>query len=230
MKPPLSQRLLACCSFVSPGAHIIDIGCDHGYLGIHLLQQGIANSVIAADINEGPLMSARQNAERFGVTDKISFHLSNGFENVPRTFDTVVCAGMGGDTIISILTAAHWLCDPKYHLILQCQSRRPALRRYLSDHGFRIVRETLAQDGHFIYPVMEVIWQPEEILTPGQCHISPALLRSGSPLLPAFFQMVMQGIHSTTEGLSHSGGPKYELYCEVLEELSKLEGIIHGNS
>lgn len=229
MKPALSQRLLACCSFVASGAHVIDIGCDHGYLGIHLLQQGIASSVIASDVNNGPLTSARQNAEKYGVVDKMSFHLSNGFENVPRTFDTVVCAGMGGDTIISILAGAPWLCDPKYRLILQCQSKRPILRRYLSDHGFRIARETLAQDGHFIYPVMEVIWQPGEILTPGECHITPALMRSSSPLLPAFFDMVMHGIRSTTDALTGSDSPKYRLYRDILDELSKLEGTIYGN-
>ena len=131
MKIPLSDRLLACCGFVHPGDRVADIGCDHGYLGIHLLKTGIARSIIAADVNEAPLQSAMRNSIKFGVRDKMDFYLSDGVRNIPRDFDTMVCAGMGADTMISILEAAPWLKNEQYRLILQCQSRRPELRRYL---------------------------------------------------------------------------------------------------
>ena len=119
MKLPLSNRLLACASFVRPGDRVADIGCDHGYLSIHLLTQGIARSCIASDVAEGPLQSAMRNARKFGVGSKITFHLSDGVRNIPRDFDVMVCAGMGADTMISILEAAPWLRDNKYRLILQ---------------------------------------------------------------------------------------------------------------
>ena len=61
MKLPLSNRHLACAALVAPGDRVADVGCDHGYLGIHLLEYGIASSVIASDVNEMPLQSARQN-------------------------------------------------------------------------------------------------------------------------------------------------------------------------
>lgn len=229
MNPPLSHRLITCCDFVTPGDRIADIGCDHGYLGIHLLRQGIATFVIAADINEGPLQSAMRNAEKFGTRDRMAFYLSDGAKSIPRDFDTMVCAGMGADTMISILEAAPWLRSPDYRLILQCQSRRPALRRYLYDNGFQITRETLAQDSHFIYPVMEVRYAPGGMLSPGGCHITPALLQSRSPLLPAFYDMVVEGMRSTVAGLSRSGGEKYDHYKAVLAELLELEETIHGN-
>lgn len=229
MNPPLSHRLITCCDFVTPGDRIADIGCDHGYLGIHLLRQGIATFVIAADINEVPLQSAMRNAEKFGTRDRMAFYLSDGAKSIPRDFDTMVCAGMGADTMISILEAAPWLRSPDYRLILQCQSRRPALRRYLYDNGFQITRETLAQDSHFIYPVMEVRYAPGGMLSPGGCHITPALLQSRSPLLPAFYDMVVEGMRSTVAGLSRSGGEKYDHYKAVLAELLELEETIHGN-
>ena len=110
MKLPLSTRLLACCQFLNPGDRVADIGCDHGYLGIHLLKSGIAASMIEADINEGPLDSARRNAAKFGVNDKMTFHLSDGLQNIPRDFDVLVCAGMGADTMMSIIHhASDWL-------------------------------------------------------------------------------------------------------------------------
>ncbi len=230
MKIPLSNRLAACCGFVRPGDRVADIGCDHGYLGIHLLQSGIASEIIAADVKEAPLQSAIRNAEKFGVKDKMRFFLSDGVRNIPRDFDGLVCAGMGADTMISILEAAPWLKSSRYRLILQCQSRRPELRRYLCATGFRICRETLAQDGKFIYPVMEVTYGPGQALTPGGAHISPALLASGSALLPAFYQRVVEGIHTTVEGLSRSGGEKLAEYQEVLEELQAMEDMIYGKS
>ena len=227
--PPLSNRLLACSEYVRPGDRVADVGCDHGYLGIRLLMNGVARQVIASDLRDGPLQSAMRNAEKYGVTDRIQFYLSDGVQNVPRDFDTLVCAGMGADTMISILEAAPWLKSPDYRLILQCQSRRPELRKYLYANGFSITRETLAQDSHFIYPVMEVICRPAPPLTPGGYHITPALLESGSPLLPAFYEMVTEGLRSTAAGLAPGGGEKYEAYRTVLEELDLLKEVIYGH-
>ncbi len=223
MNIPLSNRLLACCNYVNQGDRVADIGCDHGYLGIHLLKSGMASSVIAADVNERPLQSALRNAVKYGVRENMTFYLSDGVRNVPRDFDCMVCAGMGADTMISILAEAPWLKNGKYRLILQCQSRRPELRRYLYSAGYQILRETLARDGKFIYPVMEVAYAPGESLTAGQCHISPALLESGSELLPEFYERVITGLRTTVEALSRSGGEKYEKYRAVLEELLKLK-------
>lgn len=229
MKRNLSNRLLACCGFVRPGDRVADIGCDHGYLGIYLLQEGIAASVIASDINQHPLDSALRNAHKYGVTDKMSFYLSDGAKNIPREFDTLVCAGMGADTMISILEGAPWLKSQQYRLILQCQSRRPELRGYLYSQGYCIIREALAQDGKFIYPIMEVEYRPGSMLTPGGQHISPALLECGSPLLTAFYDRVTGGIRNTVEGLSHTGGQRLEHYQAVLKELIEMEDKIHGN-
>ena len=222
MKIPLSNRLMACCQFVRPGDRVADIGCDHGYLGIHLLKENIASFVIAADINEGPLQSAMRNAVKFGCKSKMAFYLSDGVRNIPRDFDCMVCAGMGGDTMISILEAAKWLKDEQYRLVLQCQSKRPELRKYLYENGFSILRETLAKDGKFIYPVMEVVYKPSAPLTPGQYHITPMLLESGSDLLPAFIERVIGGLEVTVQGLARNGGEKYEEYAAILDELKEI--------
>ena len=195
MHIPLSKRLQVCAGFVSPGERIADIGCDHGYLGIHLLTQGIASSVIAADVNEGPLQSAMRNAVKFGVREKMSFYLSDGVRNIPRDFDTMVCAGMGADTMISILEAAPWLRDYKYRLILQCQSKTPMLRRYLSDNGWRITEESALRDGRFLYTVMEVYYQPDyPRLSLGECWFPPALLENPGKETIEYFRRIYEGL------------------------------------
>ena len=223
MKLPLSTRLLACAGFVNKGDRVADIGCDHGYLCIHLLTQGIARSCIASDVAKGPLQSAKDNARKFGVQENITFHLSDGVQSIPRDFDTLVCAGMGGDTMIHILESAPWLRDEKYRLILQCQSKRPELRKWLYENGFAIRRETLAKDGKFCYPVTEVVSAPGESLKGAEFYITPALRASGSPLLPEFYDRVVGGIRTSVEGLSRTGGEKYEEMKAVLEELLEMK-------
>ena len=223
MKIPLSTRLLACVGFVNKGDRVADIGCDHGYLSIHLLTAGIARSCIASDVAKGPLHSAMDNARKFGVQENITFHLSDGVQGIPRDFDTLVCAGMGGDTMIHILESAPWLQSEQYRLILQCQSKRPELRKWLYEHGFAIRRETLAKDGKFCYPVTEVVYAPGETLQGASLYITPALRASGSPLLPEFYDRVVGGIRTSVEGLSRTGGEKYEEMKAVLEGLLAMK-------
>ena len=219
MKIPLSSRLLACCGFVHPGDRVADIGCDHGYLGIYLLTKGIAKSIIASDVKEGPLKSAVRNIEKFGVNDRMAFYLSDGVRNIPRDFDTLVCAGMGADTMISILSAAPWLQNPQYRLILQCQSKTPMLRQYLSESGWRITEESVLKDGKFLYTIMEVVWQPGYSLTPGQCHFPPALLKNPSTDLPAYYRWVVTGLKTTVENQKEQADP---FKVSALEELMAL--------
>ena len=229
MKIPLSDRLLACCGFIRPGDRVADIGCDHGYLGIHLLKTGAARSVIAADVNEGPLQSAYRNAYKFGVRDKMTFHLSDGVRSIPRDFDALVCAGMGADTIISILAAAPWLKNGQYRLILQCQSKRPELRQWLYDEGYRIARETLAKDGKFVYSVMEVVFAPGGSLTPAQTYLSPQLLADASPLLPEYYQRVLAGVRLTVDGMRRSESGQLPAYEGILSDLEALEEQIYDH-
>lgn len=216
MKLPISDRLLACAAAVSKGDRVADIGCDHGYLSIHLLLSGIARSAIASDVKEQPLLSAVRNAEKYGVRNKMEFYLSDGVRNIPRDFDSMVCAGMGGDTMVSILEAAPWLKDSKYRLILQCQSKTPMLRKYLSDKGYQILKETVLRDGKFLYTVMEVTYAPEiPRLTPAQCYLPPALAESSE--LSAYRKWVIEGLKIVT---AHQNNPEKE---EILQELTKYD-------
>lgn len=218
MKIPLSSRLRACCNFVTAGDRVADIGCDHGYLGIHLLKSGIASSVIAADINQQPLDSAFHNAHKYGVADRISFYLSDGVRNVPRDFDAMVCAGMGADTMISILEAAPWLRCQQYRLILQCQSKTAELRRYLSDCGWHIANEVVLRDGRFLYTIMEVLWQPEmPRLTVGQWYFSPAMLKNPTDELHAYYASIVFRLRRAITGRGENADPKMTQALKELE-------------
>ena len=217
MHLPISKRLLACAEFIHPGDVVADVGCDHGYLGIHLLTGGIARQVFASDVNEGPLQAARRNAEKYGVADRITFHLSDGVAQVPRDFDVLVCAGMGADTMVSILESAPWLKSDRYRLVLQCQSKTPLLRRYLSENGWEITTESVLKDGRFLYTVMEVVWNPDaSLLTVGQWYIPPAMQNNAYPETAEYVFRVMEGLRLA---VTHRDDPEKK---QALEELDRV--------
>lgn len=215
MKLPISQRLLACCGYIDPGARVADVGCDHGYLAIYLLQSGLASRVYASDIRPGPLDSAKRNGKKYGVSEKIAYFLSDGVRDVPRDFDTLVCAGMGADVMISILEAAPWLRSDHYKLILQCQSKTPLLRKYLSETGWQIHRERVLKDGRFLYTVMDAVWSPGTVLTPGQCYVSPALRETQDPLLPDYIRWVTDHLGLSVHNQSDISQWERDAYKEL---------------
>lgn len=227
MKVPINARLMACANMVPQGAVVADVGTDHGYLSIFLLQKGIASRIFATDIREKPLEKARVNASRFGVSDRMQFFCTPGLRGVPREFDTLVCAGMGADTMISILREAPWLKDGSYRLILQCQSATNDLRRYLWQSGWKITREILVQDGKFLYTVLEARFGEAAALTPGQEYAPPVLLTTESPLLRPYLTRCIRGLERTVAGIQQSREPEDLERCRyfetALQELKEME-------
>lgn len=222
MKLPISRRLLACADFIAPGLRVADVGTDHGYLAIHLLREGIASHVLAADIAPMPLQRARDNARRFGLTQGISFHMCDGVRGLPRDFDVLVIAGLGADTMVGILRGGPWLLRGGYRLVLQCQSSQNELRQFLSESGWAIIREEPVRDGKFLYTVLEAV-PGTQSLTPGQHFVSPALLRSRHPLVKDYLTFCRETVEKVTLGLKAQGGPKYEYYSAALDELREME-------
>lgn len=227
MKIPISERLLCCASLVPAGARVADIGCDHGYLGIWLLAQEKAEYVCACDLREKPLEKARDNARIYATEDRMRFFVADGLASVdPKTVDTIVCAGMGGDNIAGILQAAPWVRDPGYTLILQPQTSGNDLRRYLGEQGFAIEKETLVRDGGFLYFTLVARFGGGQPLSPGQQYLSPELLSCDSPLLPDYFDRVIHALEKTVEGIGRSERPdnqgKLKYYSQALEELREM--------
>ena len=153
----LSPRLRAVADWVPQGASLADVGTDHGFLPVWLIQQNRISRAIAADLRSGPLESAQRNAERFGLSDRLSFRLCDGLSGIaPGEADTVTIAGMGGETIAGILKAAPWTVTEGTLLILQPQSAFDELRGFLFEYGYNIIREKIIREGKRLYNVMEV--------------------------------------------------------------------------
>lgn len=220
----LSNRLLACASLVRPGSVAADIGTDHGHLPIYLLQNDICPRVIAADLREGPLNAARRNAALAGVSE-ISFFLSDGLRNVPLDgVDTVIMAGMGGDTIRMILDREKDIGD--IQLILQPQADVPELRRFLGDRDFSIRQEVFARDGNFVYTVLEVRQGGGVPISSGESYRPQGQVDRTSPLYAAYMDRVKLGLEKTVQGIRQAKTVDWErlrFFEEAQNELIELE-------
>lgn len=149
----LSGRLRALADMVTPGNVVADVGCDHGFLSIYLLEQGIAPRVIAGDVRKGPLSAARDHVERRGLSAYIETRLSDGLaQYLPGEAGTLVCAGMGGRLMQRILLQNPDVTRAFEELILQPQSELRNFRVFLREQGLAVTDENiLCEDGKYYF-------------------------------------------------------------------------------
>lgn len=154
-KLDITNRLLAVASFVRNGSYFIDVGTDHAYLPIYLIQNEKTERALASDINEGPCESAERHIAECGLSEKISVRKANGLCGISSSGMTdIAIAGMGGALIAEILAKADFIKDENVRLILQPMRNAPDLRRYLCENGFRIIGESLAREDERIYEII----------------------------------------------------------------------------
>jgi len=151
----LSKRLQAIADLIRKDASVADIGTDHGYLPVFLAQTGIVKRIIASDISAASLSTARRSAMEFEVTDDITFLVAPGLDGIAHTdVDTIVIAGLGGETILSILESALWTKSHDVTLILQPQTKIALLCKFLYDNGYEIIQTKSILEKRKCYTVI----------------------------------------------------------------------------
>ena len=150
----LSKRLSTAASYVRSGAVVADIGTDHAYLPIYLVSQGVAVTALASDINEGPILKAKENILKYGLQDKIFTQIADGLDSVEgyAPTDILIC-GMGGELIAHILEQSSYVKNSKIRLILQPMTSVLELREYLSCGFSTIAEKVVCEDGK-IYQII----------------------------------------------------------------------------
>lgn len=182
----------ALAHLVTPGSRLCDVGCDHGYLPIYLVQEQIIPSAIAMDIGEGPLLAAKTHIAEVGLEDKIRTRRSDGLAAASaEEIDTVLIAGMGGGIVIHILTEGRKVAQSVKDLILQPQSELKEVRRFLCNEGYEIVDEDMVLEDGKYYPMMKVRYAPEtkdrrQSVAEHDFLFGPMLLQKKHPVLHAY--------------------------------------------
>ncbi len=185
----LSDRLELVVSFVKPGSRVADVGTDHGYVPIALIERQIAESAIAMDVRQGPLDRAEEHILQHGLENRIGVRLSDGVEKLEAgEADTVIAAGMGGQLIIHILEGGRRLGQDVAHWILSPQSEPDKVRYYLQENGFVISREDMVEEEGKYYVVMDAVPGVMRELSPAEALYGPCLIRGRNPVLKKFLE------------------------------------------
>lgn len=223
----LSKRMSAVAAMVTPGRIVADIGCDHGFVSIYLIEQNIALRVIAMDVNDGPLLRAKEHVKRQGLDNKIDIRKSDGLEKLNFVAEgileasTVVIAGMGGRLTVKILSDYMDKLQAVHELILEPQSDLPLVREFLWKNGFVIFKEDMVEEEGKYYQIIKAVKRGTisyedpytEYLVPDvlAAKYGPILLGEAHPVMEEYLlreknkfeeikkQMITNGIEETSE-------------------------------
>ncbi|MGE4353554.1 MAG: tRNA (adenine(22)-N(1))-methyltransferase TrmK [Oscillospiraceae bacterium] len=232
-KLTLSPRLERIASLVPNGAAVADIGTDHGYIPVWLIQNGVAASMIATDINKGPLSRARSISKAYGLYDRITFILCDGLAGLrPNEADTLIIAGMGGETIIGILAAAPW--TRRYtRIILQPQSKQLELRKWLIENGYAIDGEHLVRDAGKIYTLFTAIGGHMPGQSLAELYVGAIKNHRSMPMLFEYLDENIIKLEKICLALTCSERPddhkKHQEYLEIIAGMRNMkERLMNG--
>lgn len=157
-KIELSERLSTLCGMVKKGSRLVDVGCDHGFVPIFLVQNGICPHVLAMDVRTGPLSRAQEHISEYGLNEYIDTRLSDGLDKYRRgEADALICAGMGGKLMLRILLEAGEKTGDFSEMVLQPQSDLFEFRNRLRINGYYIADEEMVLEGGKYYFLMKAI-------------------------------------------------------------------------
>lgn len=216
----LSKRMRMVADMVEPCKVLADVGCDHGYLSIWLLRKQICEKAIAMDLRQGPLRHAEANRRFFHMEERMELRLSDGLEKLsPYEADVIVCAGMGGQLVMDILSRGTACMRTAKQLVLQPQSEILQVRKYLHQNGYRITGENMCfEDGKY-YTVIHAVPGTEEPYSDAEYLAGRCLIAGKHPVAYSYVnelvkkrEKVLQELQKATpeNGLKRRQGAKEE--------------------
>jgi tRNA (adenine22-N1)-methyltransferase len=231
----ISDRLKTIASFIPDQAKVADIGADHAHLLIHLAREGRLLKGIAGELNKGPFANAKNRVAMAGYASQIDVRLGNGLEVLTNgEVDVFVIAGMGGALIASILEAGQAKLAGVKRLVLQPNIGSERVRRWLLEHGWQIVAETIVKEEGICYEV--IVAEPgvnptlyqDPILSPSMLlQIGPLLWKQRHPLLREFCQIEYGRKKKAFDQLKQAKSEEAkQKQVQMKKELEELERVI----
>lgn len=221
----LDNRLRAVADFVVPGSRVADIGTDHAYLPVYLVEAGKADFVVAGDKNTGPCEAAFRTVREHGMGDRISVRQGDGLAILKEgEVDTVCIAGMGGSLMCEILGAYPEQLKEIGMLVLQPMNDVPELRKWIYQHYWHIEDEDLALSDGRIYEIIMAKRGRRKRPSPLMLSIGPVLWEKKTDLLRHHIEALLFQTRRIAAGMEKSDrAKKSKKYREIIESIKALE-------
>ena len=223
----ISKRLELVASFVPQGAVLLDVGSDHAYLPIELVEKGKIERAIAGEVVEGPYQSAVKNVESHGLKEKIQVRLANGlaaFEEEDQV-TVITIAGMGGRLIATILEEGLDKLSNIQRLILQPNNREDDLRIWLQDNVFQIVAESILEEAGKFYEIL--------VVEAGQMELSASDVRFGpflsKEISPVFVQKWQKEVAKLEVALDKIPEKNREERQVLVDKIQAIKEVLHAS-
>lgn len=220
-QPNLDARLMCAADLVNQCRTVADIGTDHAYLPIYLVNKGICTRAVAADINKGPIERAKLNIRAVGLTDKIDTELTDGLHGIEKYEpDCILILGMGGELIVKIISEAPWICaeNKNIRLVLQPMTHPETVRTYLWDNGFEISDEKICKSGKLYCVFAAHYTGTKTAYSAIEALIGKETVSSRTPLATEYKRHIAKIYERRLEGLKAGG-------CDFSKEQTMLDGI-----
>lgn len=230
----LSERLSKVADFVTEGYRLADIGTDHGYIPIWLVNEGKIPNALAMDIGEGPLEKAKEHIAMYGLEEKIETRLSDGLDKLnPGEVDSVLIAGMGGALVVRILDKATEVLADVKELVLSPHTEVFLVRHYLLDNGYEITREEMVKDMGKYYTVIKAVHgdnkEQKELYDRDENNYIYGLIniREKKPVFLEFLQNERRKCTEVLENLKNSKDSETRR-AEIREKIAVIDRIINN--
>ena len=223
----ISKRLELVASFVPQGAILLDVGSDHAYLPIDLIERGQIESAIAGEVVEGPYQSAVKNVEAHGLKEKIQVRLANGlaaFEEADKV-SVITIAGMGGRLIARILEEGLDKLANVERLILQPNNREDDLRIWLQDHGFEIVAESILEESGKFYEIL-VVEAGQMKLSSSDVRFGPFLSKEVSPVFVQKWQKEAEKLEFALRQIPEKNLEERQV---LVDKIQVIKEVLHAS-
>lgn len=223
----LSERMLMAARMVRSGNSVADIGTDHAYLPAYLVLGGISPKALACDVRKGPLENAKKTVEHYGIEDKITLRLSDGFDKIePFEADDFIMCGMGGTLMEQLVSRTRWLKNQSKRIIVQPQSHAEDIRRFFVENGFEILFEDACVDAGKLYCAMAAEYTGEITEKPLSYIYSGKLPECRKKEAKLFLENINSRLKKKLEAEKIHGTAENAEYLEKVT--AELEETING--
>ena len=227
----LGERLTRVASFVPNGSKVCDVGSDHAYLPVYLIQNNQITSAIAGEVVEGPFLSAKQTVRDYRMEDRIEVRFGDGLQILSKEDEitAVTICGMGGELISRILEAGYSgsHLNGRERLILQPNVAEHFVREWLMKHSYRITHETVVEDNHRLYEIIVAEKREQSLpLTDTQIKFGPKLIEKPTELVIRKWERQLRKIEEILAQLKNSKEVPTDKVEKFNHQYLELKGLI----